>query len=362
MTLARLLPRFHAIQPQNLFRPLPDKALIMMTKPSIFTLLVLSAGLLTAAGGQSAKSTSSNSASGLAYPLQEGFVDSHGMMIYYYMVGRGEPLLILHGGPGGSHEELLPFLLPLALHNKLVFIDERGSGRSARLQDPSGYTVNNMTEDVEAVRHALGLGKMSILGHSFGGLLAQTYALKYQRNLSHLILVDSFSSVSALNSSLARVKGSLPPEERARIDKYESEGLFDHGKDYEKNRYPDGYLAVTSEVFFPYIYHNHPDANFDPMAHGNENEWYISRAMWGEHGEFVIDGNLKSAEYTDRLPTIKVPTLILVGDHDAFDPSLSQTIHEKITGSKLVIFPNTGHRSFEDRNDLFIQDVEKFLH
>src|ERR1700761_2681746 len=128
-----------------------------------------------------------------AYPLQEGFVDSHGMMIYYYMVGRGEPLLVLHGGPGGSHEDLLPFLLPLARHNKLVFIDERGSGRSARLQDPSGYTVKNMTEDVEAVRQALRLGKMSILGHSFGGLLAQTYALKYQQYLSHLILVDTFS-------------------------------------------------------------------------------------------------------------------------------------------------------------------------
>lgn len=330
----------------------------MKLMATIFALMVLSvSGFLSTATAQSAEPTSSDS----NYPLQEGFVDSHGMMIYYYMVGRGEPLLILHGGPGGSHEELLPFLLPLALHNKLVFIDERGSGRSARLQDPSGYTVENMTEDIEAVRLALGLGKISILGHSFGGLLAQTYALKYQQNLSHFILVDSFSSVSALNRSLARVKASLPPDKRALIDKYESAGLFDHGNDYAKHRYPDGYLAVTSEVFFPYIYHNHPDANFDPQVHGNENEWYVSREMWGEHGEFVIDGNLKSAEYTDQLPSIKVPTLILVGDHDAFDPSLSQTMHEKIAGSKFVVFPNTGHRSFEDNNVMFIKEVEKFL-
>jgi proline iminopeptidase len=334
----------------------------MTAKTGFRALMVLLAGFFTASCAQSAQSASSNAASGSAYPLQEGFVDAHGMMIYYYMVGRGEPLLILHGGPGGSHEELLPFLLPLALHNKLVFIDERGSGRSARLQDPIGYTVDNMTEDIESVRRALGLGKMSILGHSFGGLLAQTYALKYQRNLSHLILVDSFSSVSAVNRSLARVKASLPPEQRARIEKYEGDGLFDQGKDYQKHRYPDGYLALSSEALFPYIYHNHPDANFDPQLHGNENDWYVSREMWGEHGEFVIDGNLKSAEYTDQLSTIKVPTLILVGDHDAFDPSLSQAMHEKIAGSKLVIFPNTGHRSFEDSNDLFISNVEKFLH
>jgi pimeloyl-ACP methyl ester carboxylesterase len=84
--------------------------------------------------------------------------------------------------------------------------------------------------------------------------------------------------------------------------------------------------------------------------------------MWGEHGDFVIDGNLKSVEYYDRLPALKVPTLILVGDHDVCDPSMSQTMHEKITGSKLVIFPKAGHRSFVDQNSLFIEEVEKFLH
>jgi proline iminopeptidase len=243
-----------------------------------------------------------------------------------------------------------------------VFIDERGSGRSGRLEDPTGYTIESMAEDVEAVRQALDLGKISLLGHSFGGLLAQNYAFKYQLHLSHLILVDSFASVSALNRSLASVKQSLPPETREQIEKYEKAGLFGQGKDYEKNRYPDGYMTITSEVFFPYIFQNHPDPNFDPRAHGNENEWYISREMWGEHGEFVIDGNLKSAEYYDRLPSIKVPTLIMVGDHDAFDPSLSQAMHERIAGSTLVVFPKSGHYSFIDQNGQLLDRVEQFLH
>jgi len=334
----------------------------MKTCISFAVTILCAASLYKVAAAQNAKPPKSEMALDLAYPMHEGFVDSHGVMIYYDVVGRGEPLMILHGGPGGSHEELLPFLLPLARHNKLVFIDERGSGRSQRLEDLSGYTVDNMVDDVESVRLALGLGKFSILGHSFGGLLAQAYALKYQRNLSSLILVDSFSSVSALNLSLARVKQSLPPETREQIDRFENAGLFGHGKPYERNRYPDGYLQLVGEIFFPYIYQSHPDADYDPLVHGNENDWYISREMWGEHGEFVIDGSLKSAEYTDRLPAIKVPTLIMVGDHDAFDPSLSETMHEKIAGSRLVIIPKSGHRSFEDQNVFFIKQVTEFLH
>ncbi len=71
--------------------------------------------------------------------------------------------------------------------------------------------------------------------------------------------------------------------------------------------------------------------------------------MWGSHGEFIIDGNLKSVEYVDRLPTIHVPTLIVVGDHDECDPSLSREMHQKIAGSQLAILPNAGHMNFVDQ-------------
>jgi len=83
--------------------------------------------------------------------------------------------------------------------------------------------------------------------------------------------------------------------------------------------------------------------------------------MWGSDGEFVIDGNLKSVEYVDRLPTIHVPTLIVAGDHDECDPSLSKEMHEKITGSKLVILPNSGHMNFVDQPEMWQKAVEGFL-
>jgi proline iminopeptidase len=83
------------------------------------------------------------------FKTDEGYVDANGLLIYYTSFGQGPPLLILHGGPGASHDYFLPYLLPLARHNRLIFIDERGSGRSQKLDDPAGYTVENMVEDVE---------------------------------------------------------------------------------------------------------------------------------------------------------------------------------------------------------------------
>src|SRR5664279_5195964 len=132
--------------------------------------------------------TSHDKSSPNVYKSEEGFVDAHGVMIYYSIIGKGEPLLIVHGGPGASHDYFLPYLLPLARTNRLIFIDERGSGRSQKIENVSDYTVENMVEDVEAVRKELNLGRISLLGHSYGGVLAQAYALKYQENLSHLIL------------------------------------------------------------------------------------------------------------------------------------------------------------------------------
>jgi proline iminopeptidase len=295
------------------------------------------------------------------YAQQEGFVDANGVMIYYKILGRGEPLLIVHGGPGASHDYFLPYLLPLARHHKLIFIDERGSGRSQKLPDPSGYTIENMVEDVEGVRLALGLGKITLLGHSYGGALAQAYALKYQGNLSHLILGSTWSSTKALNEIFVRMKQNMSPELRQRIDSLESAGLFGHGKDYETNRYTAEYMiAAWGEGYFPYLYQNRPDPNYDPVDNGKMS-WDLYREMWGQHGEFVVDGNLKSVEYTDRLSKIKVPTLILVGDHDESDPSLAEAMHQKIAGSQVVVFPKAGHMTFVDQPEMFEKAVNSFL-
>ncbi len=296
------------------------------------------------------------------FPIQEGFVESHGALIYYESVGHGAPLMIVHGGPGASHDYFLPYLLPLMRTSRLVFIDERGSGRSSKLEDPAQYTIANMVEDIEAVRQALDLGKVSLLGHSFGGALVQAYAFKYQKNLSHLILGSTFASTTELNKALASMKAEINPKDRDRVNTLEAAGLFDKGEIWEHGRYSEEYAKLAwGKGYFPYVYRNHPDPNYDPMSSNTGTAWDVYREMWGSDGEFVVDGNLKEVEYVDRLSQIKVPTLIIVGDHDECDPRMSREMHEKIAGSQLVILPNSGHMTFVDQPEQFLKTVRDFV-
>jgi proline iminopeptidase len=300
-------------------------------------------------------------ASGL-YAQQEGFVDAHGVLIYYVEFGKGPPLVVLHGGPGASHDYFLPWLLPLARTHRLIFIDERGSGRSQRLEDTSSYTIEAMVEDVEDVRVALGLGKISLLGHSCGGVLAEAYALKYQEHLSHLILNSTFPSTREMNEVLAREKAAMPPAKLARLNELEKAGLFGKGEVWEHGRYTEEYEKLAwGPGYFPFLYGARPDSSYDPAQGNAPTNWELYRVMWGEHGEFIIDGNLKSVEYVDRLATIHVPTLVMAGDHDECDPALSREMHEKIAGSKLEILPNAGHMNFVDQPVIWQKTVEGFL-
>lgn len=331
-------------------------AIFMAVCAALIAVLFAGPGM-TAPQRSAAAGTSSS-----VYPIQQGFVDAHGVLIYYETLGRGAPLMIVHGGPGADHTYFLPYLLPLARHNRLVFIDERGSGQSQKLSNAAEYTVENMVEDVEAVRASLGLGRMSLMGHSYGGVLAQAYALKYQRNLTHLILASTFPSTKQMNQVLAKELADAPADVREKIEKLQKAGLFGHGLPYERNRYPNDYMiAAWGEGYFPYLYQNRPDPNYDPIANGVM-AWDLYREMWGSDGEFVIDGNLKSVEYLDKLHTIAVPTLIIAGDHDECAPWLSEEMHGKIAGSKLVILPQSGHMTFVDQNDMFISNVDGFLH
>jgi proline iminopeptidase len=324
---------------------------------ALFASLLLSVPALLAASP--ARTAAAASA---VYPIEEGYVDAHGVLIYYTTVGRGSPLVIVHGGPGASHDYFLPYLLPLARTNKLIFIDERGSGKSEKLEDVKQYTVENMASDVEDVRVALNLGKISLLGHSYGGVLAQAYAFKYPEHLSHLVLASTFASTKEMNQVLLRIKNQMPKEKLALATAFEKAGLYGKGAAWERGRYPSQYATLAwGDGYFPRLYGARPDPNYDPQAQNTSTAWDLYREMWGSHGEFVIDGNLASVEYLDRLPKIKIPTLVLAGDHDECDPSLAKEMQSKIAGSKLVILPNSGHMAFVDQPNLWNKSVAEFL-
>jgi proline iminopeptidase len=297
------------------------------------------------------------------YPQSEGFVDAKGVLIYWKSVGKGAPLFIVHGGPGASHDYFLPHLLPLARTNRLVFIDERGSGRTERLEDRKLYTVANMVEDIEAVRAALALGRIHLLGHSFGGVLAQAYAFKYPQHLSNLILCSTFHTAKAINKALADMKAGMDPDLRARIERMEKDGLYGKGKPYQWNRYTDEYMqAAWAEGYFPYLYQARPDPTYDPNP-GPMFGWDVYREMWGSAGEYVVvDGNLGPLDFTEALKKVHVPTLVTVGDHDECAPWISEEMVKLMPGAKLVVFPKSGHMTFVDQPTMFRKAVDDFVH
>src|SRR6204780_5630889 len=210
----------------------------------------------------------------------EGFVDGSGVRIYYKTLGSGVPLLLLHGGPGADHSDFLPALQPMARHCQLVLIDERGSGRSERLKDPKGYTLNHMVKDIERVRKHLQVRQFVVLGHSFGGILAQAYATRHPNRVLGLVLAGTGSSARCIDRDFRNLRKRLPARLRARLARLEKAGIFQHDGAYKKE-----YAAASAEALAPYMYAKSPPARYQRAPDlGME----VLREMWVRRSDFHI--------------------------------------------------------------------------
>lgn len=283
----------------------------------------------------------------------DGYIDTGDAVIYYVTIGKGPPLMLLHGGPGSTHDYFLPYLLPLAKDRQLVLIDERGSGRSQRLNDFKQYNLDAMARDVEAVRVALGLGKVDVLGHSFGGILAQAVAINHPAGVRRLILASTGSSAVRINADFKQIKDSLNKDLRKRIDELEAGGIIG----------PDGaqlpeYRKLADEAEASYSYHvRFPawDSGGSPMG------WDVLTQMWGAKSDFHIDGNMTGFDFTPALRKLKMPALVIYGDHDLVSAATARQSHEALAGSTLVEIPRSAHMTMVDQNAAFIDAISRFL-
>lgn len=287
------------------------------------------------------------------FPQSEGFVDTGSALIYYKTIGRGRPLVLLHGGPGSTHDYFLPYVLPLARSRQLVFIDQRGSGLSQRLNDHSQYNLETMSADVEATRLALGLGQIDLLGHSFGGILAQAVAIRYPDNIRRLVLASTGSSAARIDADFKAIKDSLDKNLRARIEALEARGIIG----------PDGaqlqeYRQLADQAEAPYSYFVRPPAWSES---GESLGWDVLNTMWGAKSDFHIDGNLMGFDFTQDLRKLKIPTLVIYGDHDMVSDATARESHEALSGSTLMEIPRSAHMTMVDQNAAFNDAVARFL-
>lgn len=285
-------------------------------------------------------------------PLSEnsGLVDVMGFKLLYRSFGAGDNVLLcLHGGPGVPHYYLLP-LAKLASNNfRVVFYDQLGVGGSEKPEDSSLFNIERGAEEVEGVRKALGLGKIYLLGSSYGGALALQYALKYQQHIKKLIIASGLASVSETVAEMTRLKTLLPKEVQEVMKKYEQKYAFLH---------PEYLKAV--ELYYHNFLCRLPEWPEQVVRALNELSVPVYFTQNGPN-EFTIIGTWKGWDITERLPEIKVPTLVTVGKYDEVTPKIAETIHHGIRGSLLKVFENSAHLTMWDEEEKYLKTVREFI-
>ncbi len=265
--------------------------------------------------------------------------------LFVDVVGRGYPLVLMHGGPGADHWTLLPFR-QLSDRFTLVFYDHRCNGRSVGVP-VSSMTWDNLTADADALRESLGFDKWAVLGHSFGGNVALEYALRYPTRLSHLILLDtggdSWWAQENAPQLLAKRGYSRRKVELAR-------------------RWFNGQTAPWE--FFPTLMRL--GGAYDPHT----SLFSALRTMIAQRRTkarpqaeiFGFSQLMKGWTVMDRLDQISVPTLVMAGRDDfVFPPEHQAQLAAAIPNARLAIIERAGHNPHDERTADVMKAVTDFI-
>lgn len=264
-------------------------------------------------------------------------------------------VLLLHGGPGGTHEFFESFESYFPQEGiEFYEYDQLGSYFSDQPKDSSLWTTDRFVDEVEQVRRQLGLGSDNfyLLGHSWGGILAMEYALKYQENLKGLIISNMMSSCpdygKYANNVLAK---QMNPKVLDSIRTLEAKGDFNNPK----------YM----ELLVPNFYNQHicrvlpwPEALNRAFPHLNQTLYTIMQGP----SEFGVAGRLANWDRSKDLPKITVPTLTIGGAHDTMDPEHMKWMATQVKKGRSLICPNGSHCSMWDDQLHYFPGLIKFIH
>lgn len=272
----------------------------------------------------------------------QGRVKVMGFMLFYRSFGRPEKgtVLALGGGPFGTHDMILPMADLAQFGYRVVMYDYLGCGKSDRPKHAKCYTQSRAVDEVEGVRRALKLGRVDLCGTSYGGGLALDVALRYPKSLRSLVISSAFPSKSLGDSEWDRVFSHLPRGIRDTIAMYEKMGEAKNPK----------YLAALD------VWNRRHICRLRVLPY---DAWY-SFAHWSEPCD-GLPSRLEGWDITDRLPEIKHPCLITVGEYDVRTPKCAQVIHRGVRGSKLVIFKKCSHTVLWEDRVRYIEVVRDFL-
>ncbi|MFO0992064.1 MAG: proline iminopeptidase-family hydrolase [Hyphomicrobiales bacterium] len=268
-----------------------------------------------------------------------------------YSFGNGsETVFCLNGGPGLPCDYLRDSHSCLIDHGyRVVAFDQLGTGASDRPTDASLWTITRYVTETEAVRQALGLGRVHLLGHSWGGWLGVEYALTHPEALKTLVLEDTAADIPHLISELERLRAALGPETVAMMQRHEAEGTLNH---------PEYQAAITI------LNYRHVCRLADwpaPLRRSLDN-WQMApyEAIQGPN-EFLYVGNLKDWNRIPDMPQIKAPVLITTGQHDELTPACALKMKLALRNAELHVFPNSSHMPFYEEPASYYTVLLNFL-
>lgn len=264
-------------------------------------------------------------------------------------------VLLLNGGPGLSHEyfECMESFLP-AEGIEFIYYDQLGTGFSDNPNDISFWDLNRYVEEVEQVRVALKLNKSNfyVLGHSWGGILAMQYALKYQQNMKGLIVSNMMASCPKYGEYSKVLEKQLPVKVLQEIKNIEAKKDFSNPK----------YMKLLMANFYNLHILRMPTATWpEPVnrAFGRLNQsLYVT--MQGP-SELGISGKLTNWDVSKQLKNIKIPTLIIGATHDTMDPKYMAWMATQFPKGENLLCPNGSHMSLYDDQEVYFNGLITFL-
>jgi proline iminopeptidase len=280
--------------------------------------------------------------------------------VWVKRVGNNPELrvLLLHGGPGATHEylEACDTYLPGA-GVEYYYYDQLGSGFSDQPQDPSLWEVSRFVDEVEQVRRALGLGpdNFVLYGHSWGGILAIEYALAHQQQLRGLVISNMMSSVPAYNAYAEQVL--MPKMDQAALAEIKS---LEAAGDIENPRYME---LLTEQHYIHHVLRLPVDDWPDPVQRGFAHinpAIYVSMQGPSELG-ISADAKLAHWDRSEDLASIEVPTLVIGAQYDTMDPAHMEMMAGRLPRGRYLYCPNGSHLAMYDDQQTYFAGLIDFL-
>ena len=275
---------------------------------------------------------------------------SGGRSFEYVSQGKGPATLLVHpGGPGGTYHYLRALLKLASTNLRVVLFNPRGCGHSWAPKRPSEYTIPNMAEDVEAIRRALKIEELHLLGYEAGGFVALEYAHRYERHLTSLLLCATAGSEEEIHAAYRLMVGCASPNQRHRLRDLTKAKAFDSAE----------YQKLSEQVYQPFqtrfVKETSPDWKATKVSQR------VYRAMLTRSGDdFAVAGTISGWDGRKYYSKIEVPTVVVVGRYDYFlGPSVE--MNDRIEPAHLRVLARSSHMAVLEQPREFVGTIREFL-